>query len=202
MQSDTFKTITAISEGFYKEKGSRFLSFAMPVSSVEEVKSLIDSCRKKYFDARHICFAYSLGPQREKYRVGDDGEPPGTAGRPIFGQIQSYGLTNLLVVVVRYFGGVLLGTGRLAVAYKSAAAEALLAADIIEKTIDTDFKVSFEYSFMNDVMHLVKSLGAKVEEQRFEKNCMMRLCIRKDEAECLENALRKVDSLRFIDEVT
>jgi uncharacterized YigZ family protein len=201
MQSDTFKTITAISEGFYKDKGSRFLAFAMPVSSVREVKTLIDSYRKKYYDARHICFAYSLGPQREKYRVSDDGEPSGTAGRPIFGQIQSYGLTNLLVVVVRYFGGILLGTGGLSLAYKSAAAAALFAAEIIEKTIDTDFNISFEYPFMNDVMHLVKSLGVKVVEQRSEINCMMRLRIRENEAECLENALRKVDSLRFVDEI-
>lgn len=201
MQSDTFKTITAFSEGLYKEKGSKFLAFAMPVSSVDEVKTLIDSYRKKYYDARHVCFAYSIGPNREEYRISDDSEPSGTAGRPIFGQIQSYGLTNLLVIVVRYFGGILLGTGGLVVAYKSAAAEALCAAEIIEKTIDTDFKVRFEFPFMNVVMHLVKSFGVQVVEQRYEMDCIMRLRIRKNEAGCLEDALRKVESLRFVNEV-
>ena len=201
MQTDTYKTISANSEGIYKEKGSKFLAFAMPVSSVDEVKVLIEHYRKTYYDARHVCFAYSLGLLREEYRVSDDGEPSGTAGRPIFGQINAFGLTNILVIVVRYFGGVLLGTGGLVTAYKSAAAIAIGAAEIIEKTIDIDFKVQFEVRFMNEVMRIVKSLGAQVVEQQYEMDCMMRLRIRKDDAGRLTDALRKVENLQFIDDV-
>lgn len=201
MQTDTYKTIGAISEGVYKEKGSKFLAFAMPVSSVDDVKALIEHYRKTYYDARHVCFAYSIGPLREEYRVSDDGEPSGTAGRPIFGQINAFGLTNILVIVVRYFGGVLLGTGGLVTAYKSAAAIAIGAAEIIEKTIDIDFKVQFEVRFMNEVMRIVKSLGAQVVEQQYEMDCMMRLRIRKDDAGRLTDALRKVENLQFIDDV-
>jgi len=201
LQTDTYKTIGAISEGVYKEKGSKFLAFAMPVSSVDDVKALIEHYRKTYYDARHVCFAYSLGLLREEYRVSDDGEPSGTAGRPIFGQINAFGLTNILVIVVRYFGGVLLGTGGLVTAYKSAAAIAIGAAEIIEKTIDIDFKVQFEVRFMNEVMRIVKSLGAQVVEQQYEMDCMMRLRIRKDDAGRLTDALRKVENLQFIDDV-
>ena len=201
MQTDTYKTIGAISEGVYKEKGSKFLAFAMPVSSVDDVKALIEHYRKTYYDARHVCFAYSLGLLREEYRVSDDGEPSGTAGRPIFGQINAFGLTNILVIVVRYFGGVLLGTGGLVTAYKSASAIAIRAAEIIEKTIDIDFKVQFEVRFMNEVMRIVKSLGAQVVEQQYEMDCMMRLRIRKDDAGRLTDALRKVENLQFIDDV-
>ena len=201
MQTDTYKTIGAISEGVYKEKGSKFLAFAMPVSSVDDVKALIEHYRKTYYDARHVCFAYSIGPLREEYRVSDDGEPSGTAGRPIFGQINAFGLTNILVIVVRYFGGVLLGTGGLVTAYKSASAIAIRAAEIIEKTIDIDFKVQFEVRFMNEVMRIVKSLGAQVVEQQYEMDCMMRLRIRKDDAGRLTDALRKVENLQFIDDV-
>jgi len=201
LQTDTYKTIGAISEGVYKEKGSKFLAFAMPVSSVDDVKALIEHYRKTYYDARHVCFAYSLGLLREEYRVSDDGEPSGTAGRPIFGQINAFGLTNILVIVVRYFGGVLLGTGGLVTAYKSASAIAIRAAEIIEKTIDIDFKVQFEVRFMNEVMRIVKSLGAQVVEQQYEMDCMMRLRIRKDDAGRLTDALRKVENLQFIDDV-
>jgi len=201
LQTDTYKTIGAISEGVYKEKGSKFLAFAMPVSSVDDVKALIEHYRKTYYDARHVCFAYSIGPLREEYRVSDDGEPSGTAGRPIFGQINAFGLTNILVIVVRYFGGVLLGTGGLVTAYKSASAIAIRAAEIIEKTIDIDFKVQFEVRFMNEVMRIVKSLGAQVVEQQYEMDCMMRLRIRKDDAGRLTDALRKVENLQFIDDV-
>ena len=201
MQTDTYKTIGANGEGVYKEKGSKFLAFAMPVFSVDDVKALIEHYRKTYYDARHVCFAYSIGPLREEYRVSDDGEPSGTAGRPIFGQINAFGLTNILVIVVRYFGGVLLGTGGLVTAYKSASAIAIRAAEIIEKTIDIDFKVQFEVRFMNEVMRIVKSLGAQVVEQQYEMDCMMRLRIRKDDAGRLTDALRKVENLQFIDDV-
>lgn len=197
MQEDTFRTIQRLSEGLYKEKGSKFLAFAHPVESVSAVKVLIEHYRKTYFDARHVCYAYVLGPDASETRTNDDGEPSGTAGRPILGQIQSCGLTNVLVVVIRYFGGILLGTGGLVVAYKTAAAEALHSAEIVEKTVDVDFSVRFEFPFMNDVMKLVKSLDVQLLHQDFDMDCGMTLRIRKRDAERLENALAKIETLRF-----
>lgn len=197
MQADTFKTIQGLSEGLYKEKGSKFLAFAHPVESVAEVKSLLEQYRKTFYDARHVCFAYALGPEADETRSSDDGEPSGTAGRPILGQIQSFGLTNVLVVVIRYFGGILLGTGGLVVAYKAAASDALQQADILEKTVDVDFDIRFEFPFMNDVMKLVKQLDARILSQDYDTDCGMRLRIRKGEAERFENALAKIETLRF-----
>jgi uncharacterized YigZ family protein len=197
MLDDTYKTIRMLSEGLYKEKGSKFLAFAHPVESASEVKTLLDAYRKTYYDARHVCFAYSIGPDASETRASDDGEPSGTAGRPIQGQIQSFGLTNVLVVVIRYFGGILLGTGGLVVAYKAAAADALQAADVLEKTVDVEFAIHFEFPFMNDVMKLVKSLDAQILEQNYDTNCGMRLRIRKRDAEHLETALSKIETLRF-----
>lgn len=199
MQKDTYKTIRNVSEGIYKEKGSKFLAFAHPVSKVEEVKIYLDQYRKTYYDARHVCYAYSIGPTGEEYRAFDDGEPSGTAGRPILGQIQSFGLTNVLVVVVRYFGGILLGTGGLVVAYKTAAAEALQASEIIEKTVDVELKFRFEFPFMNDVMRLVKQYEAQMLAQDYEMDCIMQLKIRKNDAPLMRDALSKVESLRFVD---
>lgn len=198
MTTDTYKTIEARSEGLYKEKGSKFLAFAHPVSTVEEAKEILEKYRKDYYDARHVCYAYSIGPEGEEYRANDDGEPSGTAGRPILGQIQSFGLTNVLVVVIRYFGGVLLGTGGLVVAYKTAAAESLTTASVIEKTVDQDFKFRFEFPFMNDVMKIVKNLDAQIVEQGYEMDCIMHLRIRKNDAPCLEAALGKVETLQYI----
>ena len=197
MQEDTFKTIRALSEGLYKEKGSKFLAFAHPVESVSEVKLLLEQYRKTYYDARHVCFAYALGPKAAETRSNDDGEPSGTAGRPILGQIQSADLTNVLVVVIRYFGGVLLGTGGLVTAYKTAASEALQNALVEEKTIDADFSVRFEFPFMNEVMKLVKSLDAQIVSQDYDMDCGMTLRIRKRDAERLETALGKIETLRF-----
>lgn len=197
MLDDTYKTVRTLSEGLYKEKGSKFLAFAHPVESASEVKSLLEAYRKTYYDARHVCFAYAIGHDASETRASDDGEPSGTAGRPIQGQIQSFGLTNVLVVVIRYFGGILLGTGGLVVAYKSAAAAALQAADILEKTIDVEFSIHFEFPFMNDVMKLVKNLEAQILEQNYDTNCGMRLRIRKRDAEHLVTALSKIETLRF-----
>jgi len=197
MQNDTYKTIKKLSEGLYKEKGSKFLAFAHPIESVEEVKPVLENYRKIYYDARHICYAYSIGPEGEEFRANDDGEPSGTAGRPILGQLQSFGLTNVLVVVIRYFGGVLLGTGGLVVAYRSAAADALTEAEIIEKTVDVDFKFRFEFPFMNDVMRIVKNMDAQIVEQSYEMDCIMQLRIRKNHANQLEGALNKVETLSF-----
>jgi len=198
MQTDTYQTIKNISEGLYKEKGSKFLAFAHPVQTLTEVKPILDHYRKIYHDARHVCYAYVLGPEGDEFRANDDGEPSGTAGRPIHGQIQSFGLTNVLVVVIRYFGGILLGTGGLVVAYKAATVEALSAAEIIEKTVDLEFTFRFEFPFMNDVMKLVKTLDVQVLEQNFEMDCTMTLRIRKNDAERLEVALSKVETLTFI----
>jgi len=199
MQKDTYKTTKAVSEGLYKEKGSKFIAFAHPVSTVEEAKKHLEYYKKTYYDARHVCYAYSIGPEGEDYRTNDDGEPSGTAGRPILGQIRSFGLTNVLVVVIRYFGGVLLGTGGLAVAYKCAAAEALQAADILKKTVDINLKFHFEFQFMNGVMHLVKQFDAQILYQGYEMDCVMQLKIRRNDATNLKEALSKVESLRFVD---
>jgi len=198
MTTDTYKTIETKSEGLYKEKGSKFLAFAHPVNTVDEAKVYLEKYRKDYYDARHVCYAYSIGPEGEEYRANDDGEPSGTAGRPILGQIQSFGLTNILVVVIRYFGGILLGTGGLVVAYKTAAAEALTAAVIMEKTVDQDFRFRFEFPFMNDVMRIVKNLDAQIVEQGYEMDCIMHLRIRKNDAPRLEAALGKVETLQYI----
>jgi uncharacterized YigZ family protein len=196
---DTYKTIKDVSEGLYREKGSKFLSFAHPVSSVEEAKTILDDYHKKYYDARHVCYAYSIGPQDKTYRINDDGEPSGTAGRPIYGQIQSYGVTNVLVIVVRYFGGVLLGTGGLVVAYKTAASEALSAAEILEKTVDKDFNIRFEFPFLNDVMRIIKNMDVQIVSQEFGMDCTMCLRIRKSESERLSGVLEKVETLQFTD---
>ena len=175
------------------------MAFAHPVNTLEEAKVHVEQYRKKYYDARHVCYAYRVGPEGDAYRASDDGEPSGTAGRPILGQIRSFDLTNVLVVVIRYFGGILLGTGGLVVAYRSAAAEALGAAEIIEKTVDTDIRFRFEFLFMNDVMRIVKNLEAQIVEQSYERDCTMQLRIRKNDAIRLEEALNKVESLRFVD---
>jgi uncharacterized YigZ family protein len=197
MQGDTYKTIEGQAESVFKEKGSKFLAFAHPVSSVEEVKTLLEVYRKTYYDARHVCYAYLLGPTGEDYRANDDGEPSGTAGKPILGQIQSFGLTNVLVVVVRYFGGVLLGTGGLVVAYKSAANGALGKATVLEKTIDVEFHLRFEFPFMDTVLRIVRKLDARIISQHYETDCLMCVRIRKNESERLKEALEKVETLRF-----
>ena len=151
---DTYKTITDIAEGIYTEKRSKFIAIAIPVHTVEEIKQHLDIYQKKYYDARHVCCAYMLGHERKDFRANDNGEPSGTAGKPILGQINSNGLTDILIVVVRYFGGIKLGTSGLIVAYKAAAAEAIANATIIEKTVDDEIAVAFEYPFMNDVMRI------------------------------------------------
>jgi uncharacterized YigZ family protein len=193
---DLYKTIQISGEGLYKDKGSKFFAFAHHVDTVGEVKEWVEQYRKKYYDARHVCYAYSLGSEKKEIRANDDGEPSGTAGRPILGQIQSFGVTNVLVIVVRYFGGVLLGTGGLVVAYKAAAAEALSSAVVVEKTVDTDLYIHFEFPFMNDVMKLVKKFEAQILVQHYDTDCGMRLCIRQSEAQRLLDALLKVETLR------
>ncbi len=194
---DTYRTIKAASEGAYSEKRSKFLAFAMPVRSVEEVKQIVAEYQKKYYDARHVCYAYMLGAERKEFRANDNGEPSGTAGKPILGQINSNELTDILIVVVRYFGGVKLGTSGLIVAYRLAAAEAIAAAEIVEKTVDEDVTFHFEYPFMNDVMRIVKEEEPQIVVQDFDNDCTMTLRIRKDSMPRLKVRLEKVSSLCF-----
>jgi len=190
--SDTYKTIISEAEGLYKEKGSKFLSFAMPVSTAEQAKEIVKEYRKKYYDARHVCYAYMIGAERTDFRANDDGEPSGTAGRTILGQINSRELTNVLVIVIRYFGGILLGTGGLVVAYKEATADALNQTEIIEKTVDIRISISFDYVLMNDVMRVIKDVNAQITAQTYVNQCMMQLSIRKQDAELLSSRLKKI----------
>ncbi len=194
---DTYKTIAKLVEGTYSEKRSKFLAFAIPVRSLDEVKEYLKFYEKKYFDARHVCYAYMLGAERVDFRANDNGEPSGTAGKPILGQINSFGLTDVLIVVVRYFGGIKLGTSGLIVAYKAAAQDALNAAEIIEKTVDADISFLFEYPFMNDVMRIVKEESPEIVSQDFDNDCLMTLRIRKSQFDRLKERLKKVETLRF-----
>lgn len=194
---DSFRTISQPSEGIYTEKRSKFLAFAIPVESVEEIKDIVAQYQKKYYDARHVCYAYMLGAERTEFRANDNGEPSGTAGKPILGQINSNELTNILIIVVRYFGGIKLGTSGLIVAYKQAATEAIAAAEIIEKTVDTDITFLFEYPFMNDVMRIVKEENPQIVNQGYDSDCSMTLRTRKGNMPKLISRLEKVETLRF-----
>lgn len=194
---DSFRTISQPSEGIYTEKRSKFLAFAIPVESVEEIKDIVAQYQKKYYDARHVCYAYMLGAERTEFRANDNGEPSGTAGKPILGQINSNELTNILIIVVRYFGGIKLGTSGLIVAYKQVAAEAIAAAEIIEKTVDTDITFLFEYPFMNEVMRIVKEENPQIVNQGYDSDCSMTLRTRKGNMPKLISRLEKVETLRF-----
>ncbi|MBE6309034.1 MAG: YigZ family protein [Bacteroidales bacterium] len=178
LQEDTYKTIEEQGEGIYTEKRSKFLAFAIPVTTVEQVKEIVEAYQKKYYDARHVCYAYRLGERGDQERANDNGEPSGTAGKPILGQIHSKELTNVLVIVVRYFGGVKLGTSGLIVAYRLAAAEALEAVPHIEKTINSEMTLRFSYALLNDVLRVVKEESPKVLEQVFDNECVVRLSMR------------------------
>ncbi|WP_280644934.1 MULTISPECIES: YigZ family protein [unclassified Dysgonomonas] len=196
---DIFRTITDASKAIYTEKRSKFIAYAIPVNTVEEAKVEIDKLRKEYYDARHVCWAYMLGADREDFRSNDDGEPSGTAGKPILGQINSNELTNILIAVIRYFGGIKLGTSGLIVAYREAAAEAIREASIVERTVDCRISFAFEYPFMNDVMKIVKDLEPAIITQSYDMDCLMTLEIRKARFEELVSRLEKVESLRLID---
>ena len=195
---DTYRTISDLSEGYYTEKRSRFLSFALPVRTPDEVKTQVDAYRKKYYDARHVCWAYMLGPDRTTFRANDDGEPSSTAGKPILGQINSNNLTDILIIVIRYFGGIELGTSGLIVAYRTAAAEAIAAAHIEERTVDETITITFEYPHLNSVMRIVKEDKPDVLAQSFELTCEMTLRIRQSRMDALKSRLLKVDSLRIV----
>ena len=189
---DTFRTITKSSEGLYKEKMSKFLSFAEPCTSAEEAKEIVAMYKKEYYDARHVCWAYRIGHQRLEFRSNDDGEPSGTAGKPILGQINSFNLTDLVVIVVRYFGGIKLGTSGLIEAYRTAAAEALSAADIVEKLVEDTLEVYFEYPLMGEAMRIVKEEGAKVLVQDFTIDCRLKLSLRRSLMPKMRDRFEKV----------
>ena len=190
--SDEYKTIASTSEGYYTEKRSKFLAFAHHVQTVDEVKELLAGYRKKYYDARHICYAYMLGAERTEFRANDDGEPSSTAGKPILGQINSNELTDILIVVVRYYGGVNLGTSGLIIAYREAAADAINHASIETRQVEEIVKYSFAYPQMNDVMRIVKDMNPHIISQTYDNTCEIVLSIRKSEAEQLRNRLKSL----------
>ena len=190
--TDEFKTIATTSEGYYTEKRSKFLAFAHHVQTVDEVKDIIAQYRKKYYDARHVCYAYMLGAERLEFRANDDGEPSSTAGKPILGQINSNELTDILIVVVRYYGGVNLGTSGLIVAYREAAADAIAHANIETRQVEDIVKYSFAYPQMNDVMRIVKDMNPRIISQTYDNTCEIVLSIRKSEAEQLHNRLNSL----------
>ena len=196
MFEDTFNTIESHSQGVYRAKGSKFIALAIPVISEDEVKEKLLEIKKEYFDARHHCYAYILGYNKSAYRINDDGEPSGTAGRPIYGQLLSKDLTNILVVVVRYFGGTKLGVGGLITAYKEATKDALESAKIIEKTVDETYLVSLEYEQMNKVMQILKTDFVTITNQIYEDGYKIEFVIRKREAD------RVVQDLKMISNVT
>lgn len=190
---DEFLTITdSVGEGYYTEKRSKFLAYAHHVASVEEVKDIVADYRSRYYDARHVCYAYMLGPDRKDFRANDDGEPSSTAGKPILGQINSLGLTDILVVVVRYYGGVNLGTGGLIVAYRTAAADALAHCKVVSRLVEETITYDFPYVMMNDVMRVVKELSPRIVKQTFDNACSITLAIRRSEADNLRNRLQKL----------
>lgn len=197
-QKDEFLTITDTpAEGFYSEKRSKFLAFAFHVTSEEEVKQYVAEFRKKYYDARHVCWAYMLGADRTDFRANDDGEPSSTAGKPILGQINKNELTDILIIVVRYYGGVNLGTSGLIVAYRTAAAEAIANTEIVSQFVEEEVVFDFPYIMMNDVMKIIKDMSPRIISQTYDNTCEMKLSIRKSEAPMLK---AKLDKLAFKDD--
>lgn len=197
-QKDEFLTITDTpAEGFYSEKRSKFLAFAFHVTSEEEVKQYVAEFRKKYYDARHVCWAYMLSADRTDFRANDDGEPSSTAGKPILGQINKNELTDILIIVVRYYGGVNLGTSGLIVAYRTVAAEAIANAEIVSQFVEEEVVFDFPYIMMNDVMKIIKDMSPRIISQTYDNTCEMKLSIRKSEAPMLK---AKFDKLAFKDD--
>ena len=192
---DSYLTIAEPAEAIYKERSSKFLTYAYPVERESEIKELLDALRKQYYDATHHCYAYRLGAHGEMFRANDDGEPSGTAGKPILGQLLSANITNCLVVVVRYFGGTKLGVSGLIQAYKESTADVIAVSKIIEKTVDRVVKIDFDYTSMNGVMRIVKEMNPRIDEQVFDNICKMSLRIRESEAEILTAKLSKVEGV-------
>lgn len=197
---DVYRTIESQSEGIYKEKGSRFIALAYPVVSEEQIRTIVAGLKEKYYDARHHCYAWRLGAGKKLFRANDDGEPSSTAGKPILGQIQSNDLTDILIVVIRYFGGIKLGVSGLINAYREAAADALRNAVVVEKTVDEQLRIRFSYLVMNDVMKIVKEISPEVLERNFELDCEMLLSIRQKDMPTLRFRLEQVESLSCLEE--
>jgi len=189
---DSYKTIEKTAEGYITERKSKFISYVIPVETEDDVKTILEEYRKKYYNARHVCWAYMLGPTREDYRSNDDGEPSGTAGRPILGQINSFGLTNVLILIARYFGGTLLGTGGLVRAYKEAAAAAIENAKIVEKTVDDSFILHFDYPLLNEVMRVLNQFESAKWTQNFTETCEMEITIRQSLSKQLAQSLSAI----------
>lgn len=201
MISDTYLTIAAPARGLYKDKGSRFLAFAYPISSETDVKPIVDALKAKYYEARHHCFAWRIGIEASeggvRFRANDDSEPAGSAGRPILGQLMSRELTNLVVVVVRYFGGIKLGVPGLIAAYKEATADALATAEIVERTENREVIVDFPYSEMNRVMKVVKDMEPRVLEQQFDLSCRLHLCVRLRDADLFLQRMGDIEGVNL-----
>ncbi len=194
---DTYKTIEAPAEGIFKDRGSKFLGFAYPVSSEQEVKNILEQMRKTHFSAAHHCYAFRIGPDKTMFRANDDGEPSGTGGRPILGQIQSHDLTDILIVVVRYFGGTLLGVSGLINAYKSGAIEALNQAKIIEKQVQEIYRIEFPYDAMNKVMKILKDENLAQWSQDFQLTCSLEFAVRKNDADRVIGLMNDITDLRM-----
>ncbi len=194
--NDSYNTISSPSEGVYKDKGSKFLAYAYPVYSEDQIKEHVNYLKEKYYDARHHCFAWQLGLDGNRYRANDDGEPSGTAGKPIHGQIKSNELTNILIVVVRYFGGTKLGVSGLINAYKEATIDALNNADIVQKTVDDVYEIKFEYSAMNDVMRIVKEEDIQIVNQQFDLKCNIEFKLRQANIQNVINRFEKVETVK------
>lgn len=197
---DTYLTISSVSEALYKDKGSKFYAFAYPVQSVEQIKEILAKKRKEYYDARHVCYAYMLGYERNVFRANDDGEPSGTAGRPILGQINSSNLTDILIIVVRYFGGTLLGTSGLIQAYKTSAAEAIAAATIEERIVEKTFVSKFGYQDLNAVMRIMKDFDLAIVNQIQEMDCTLYFRIRLGDIDRVRDRFDKLDFVSFDEE--
>lgn len=197
---DTYLTISSVSEALYKDKGSKFYAFAYPVQSVEQIKEILAEKRKEYYDARHVCYAYMLGYERNVFRANDDGEPSGTAGRPILGQINSSNLTDILIIVVRYFGGTLLGTSGLIQAYKTSAAEAIAAATIEERIVEKTFVSKFSYQDLNAVMRIMKDFDLAIVNQIQEMDCTLYFRIRLGDIDRVRDRFDKLDFVSFDEE--
>ena len=195
--NDLYRTIAKASEGLYKEKGSKFLAMAYPVSSQKDISQRLDELRKKYHDARHHCYAWRLGPEKTEYRVNDDGEPSGSAGKPIFGQIQSRDLSDVLIVVIRYFGGTLLGVGGLIRAYRAAASDALDRNQVIELKVYYRMKVDFSYDRMNAVMKMIKDFELEFEDQHFDLDCSLSLRVWKRKSEKVMLGFSKIEGCKI-----
>ena len=192
---DTYKTISTPSEGLFKDKGSKFIAYAYPVTSEDQIKEIVQSIKKEHYSARHHCYAWRLGHEKLLFRANDDGEPSSTAGKPILGQIQSFDLTNILIVVVRYFGGTLLGVSGLINAYRNAALDAINQAEIVEKLVEKDLLIEFDYGVMNDVMKLFKDEKLPQIEPQFDLRCRIKTHIRLSELSRIEDLLNKIEGL-------